>query len=307
MSVTRTIRIGTRGSALAVAQSRWVADRLEALGLSASLEIIVTTGDRMPDIPLPDIDAKGIFVSEIEQALLESRIDMAVHSMKDLPPNIPDGIISPVVPVREDPRDVLVGRTAPTLLSLPDGAVVGTSSPRRKAQLLAARPDLHVVNLRGNVDTRVRKLDEGQYDAICIAAAGLHRLGLKDRITEYLDTDVLVPAAGQGALSLQIRAEDHELLSVLQALHDDSSARAVRAERAVLNTLGWGCSVPLGVLAVNDGKQIHLNAALCSLDGKAVVRERLSGADPEDLGCRMAERLRISGKHLLEDDNCPAT
>ena len=299
MPVNHQIRIGTRGSALALTQSRWVAGRLEELGWNVSLEIIRTAGDSMSEIPTGEIDVKGLFVTEIERALAAGKVDLAVHSMKDLPPEMLDGLKLAAVPKREDPRDVLIGRTARELGALPEGAVVGTSSPRRKAMLLAMRPDLAIADLRGNLDTRLRKLDDGQFDAICLAAAGLNRLGLADRITEYLDPSVVVPAAGQGALALQVRSADEAVASAVAQLHDEASGLAVSAERAVLGALGWGCSVPLGLLASADGQKICLAAALCSLDGRTVVRERLCGAErAEELGKEMAERLLSSGKDL---------
>lgn len=297
----REIRIGTRGSALALVQSRWVASELNKLGWSTSLQIIRTMGDNVTDIPLGQIDGKGLFVSEIEQALLSGEVDLAVHSMKDLPPGGSDRLTIAAVPGREDPRDALVGRVSPTLASLPPGAVVGSSSPRRRAQLLAARPDIVVADMRGNVDTRLRKLDDGQYDAICIAAAGLHRLGLAGRITEYLDPNVVMPAACQGALALQTCADDEELISALSPLRDVDAEIAVRAETAVLLALGWGCSVPLGLLASVEGVRIQLRAVLCDPDGTQVLRKELASADgPEKLGKCMAELLQLEGAHLVD-------
>ncbi|MHB0913704.1 MAG: hydroxymethylbilane synthase [Armatimonadota bacterium] len=297
----REIRIGTRGSQLALVQSRWVASELNKLGWATSLRIIRTVGDNITDIPLGQIDGKGLFVSEIEQALLAKEVDLAVHSMKDLPPEASDGLTVAAIPRREDPRDVLVGRVSLGLTALPPGAVVGSSSPRRRAQLLAARPDIVVADLRGNVDTRLRKLDEGQYDAICIAAAGLHRLGLSERITEYLDPEVIMPAACQGALALQTRIDDEELILALSPLHDGNTELVVRAETAVLLNLGWGCSVPLGLLATIEDGRLRLRAALCSLDGSSVLRKELASADaPEDLGKRIAELLHAEGAHLLD-------
>ena len=285
---------------LALTQSRWVASHIEQLGWNVPLEIIRTLGDDLAALPTGQIDTKGLFVNEIENALLQNRIDLAVHSMKDLPPEMPDGLMIASVPRREDPRDVLVGRSAPKLSELPAGSIIGSSSPRRRAQLLASRPDIEVRDLRGNVDTRLRKLDEGQYDAICIAAAGLNRLGFSGRITEYLDTEVMLPAAGQGALALQVRSNDELAASAVSTLHHVDSALAIRAELAVLAALGWGCSVPLGLLAVvNDGR-IRLTAALCSLDGMNVIREQIDEiASPEDAGLEMARRLKESGSHLL--------
>lgn len=291
------LRLGTRGSALALAQSRWVAGQLETLGASVLLEVIRTTGDQLADVSLGTIGGTGVFVSEIQNALLEGRIDLAVHSMKDVPGGMPDGLTIAAVPPREDPRDVLVGRTAGTLAALPRRAVVGTSSPRRRAQLLAARPDLEVADLRGNLDTRLRKLDEGQYDAICLAAAGLHRLGLGQRITEYLEPDAMVPAAGQGALAIQVRTGE---LAIVSALNHDGSALAVCAERAVLAGLGGGCAVPLGVLCTVDGNLLTVRAALCSPDGKTVIRDQIvREGRPEDLGREMADRLRSRGAGIL--------
>ncbi|MHB1458174.1 MAG: hydroxymethylbilane synthase [Armatimonadota bacterium] len=301
MSITRRIRLGTRGSMLALTQSRWVASHIEQLGWEVSLEVIRTLGDDLAAIPTGKVDVKGLFVNEIEQALLQNRIDLAVHSMKDLPPEMPDGLIIASIPRREDPRDVLIGRTAPTLCELPSGSIIGSSSPRRRAQLLAARSDIEVRDLRGNVDTRLRKLDEGQYDAICIAAAGLNRLGFSSRITEYLDTDVVLPAAGQGALALQVRSSDEMAALAVLPLHHEESALVIRTELAVLRALGWGCSVPLGILAVIKNDTIRLTTALCSLDGKTVFREQVDSKEsPEDAGLEMACRLREIGGHLLE-------
>jgi hydroxymethylbilane synthase len=294
MQVKRTIRLGTRGSALALVQSRWVASELEKQGYEVDIQIIRTTGDRVTDIPLGSINGKGVFVSEIEQALTEGSIDLAVHSMKDLPPDLAVGLKLAAVPKREDPRDVIVGRTAGTLSALQSGAIVGTSSPRRRAQLMASRSDIVVTDLRGNLDTRLRKLDEGQYDAICLAAAGLHRLDLVHRITEHLDAAIMLPAAGQGALALETRADDEHAIAAVSGLHDEATSRAVDAERETLAELGWGCSVPLGLLAVLDNEELSLDAALCKLDGSVVVRENVRGSgSPADLGREMGRRLKV--------------
>ena len=296
----REIRIGTRGSQLALVQSRWVASKLEELGWSSSLQIIRTVGDNITDIPLGQIEGKGLFVSELEQALCTKEVDLAVHSMKDLPPELSEGLTIAAVPKREDTRDALVSRNSLTLSTLPAGAVIGSSSPRRRAQLLAARLDISVADLRGNVDTRLRKLDEGQYDAICIAAAGLHRLGLGGRITEYLDSDIIMPAACQGALALQTRIDDEELISALSPLHHNDTDLAVRTETSVLLALGWGCSMPLGLLATVNNSQIRIRAALCNLDGTIVLRKEIISSDsPEVIGKQMAEQLKADGSHLL--------
>lgn len=301
----RTIRLGSRGSKLALVQAHWTIDRLTELGVPVELQIIRTTGDRFAEQAVDTFTTRGVFVAEIEQALLRGTIDLAVHSMKDLPGETVSGLTIAAVPPREDPRDVLIGRVAPTLDALPTGARLGTSSLRRRAQLLAVRPDLAPAEMRGNVDTRLRKLDEGQYDAICLAAAGLHRLGLRDRITEYFPLSLVLPAAGQGALALQTRADDAELIAALAPLHDDITGRATHAERAVLAALGGGCAIPLGVLGTIEGAEISLTAALCSPEGE-VIREQLRGAGaPEDLGLAMAQRLWARGSHLFPGQTAP--
>ena len=293
--MSQSLRLGTRGSLLALTQARWVASRLEESGITVTLKIIRTTGDRVHDRAFMPADGKGVFVAELEQALRDGAIDLAVHSMKDLPGEMAAGLTLAAVPAREDARDVLIGNS-PTLAALPAGAVIGTSSPRRRAQLLAARPDVVIADLRGNIDTRLRKLAEGQFDALCLAAAGLHRLGLAARITEYLDFATMLPAAGQGALALQTRADDQRLIAMCAGLHNDTTASAVRAERAVLAALGGGCTLPLGVFATVEGDVITIEAALCSPDGGKIVRERISArVTPEEIGRVMAERLEASG------------
>lgn len=295
-------KLGTRGSALALTQSRWVAKELGRLGWHIDLEIIKTTGDQITNLPLGSIGVKGLFVSEIEQALLNGDVELAVHSMKDLPGDMPDGLKLGAVPKREDPRDVLVGRTAPSIALLKEGAVVGTSSQRRKAQLLAVRPDIEIVDLRGNLDTRLRKLDEGQYDAICMAAAGLHRLGLRDRITEYISVEVMIPAVGQGALALQTRVDSGEIGDALRTLDDENTRIAISAERAVLAALGGGCSIPLGVLATAEAGMLSIVGVLCQPDGKTSIRECMVGTEsPEQLGRELALKLWNQGGHMFPE------
>ena len=285
------IRLGTRGSALALTQSRWVATQLEKEGFVVKLEIIRTTGDRIADRAFTPNDGKGVFVAEIERALLAGDIDIAVHSLKDLPGEMTPGLTLAAIPKREDPRDVLIGRTAPDLASLPPGATIGTSSLRRRAQLHLLRPDIHLLDMRGNVDTRLRKLAEGHYDAICLAAAGLHRLGLAAHISEYFNIETILPAAGQGALAIQSRA-DSALISDLHNLHDEISSRAIQAERAVLAAIGGGCSLPLGVHAVVENDILHLRAMLCNQDGSDMVYEQLTGNEnPQILGSQLADIL----------------
>jgi hydroxymethylbilane synthase len=276
--MNRLLRLGTRGSALALAQARWVAHQLACQGRAITLTIIRTTGDRLAEIPLGRIGAKGIFVSELEEALLGGHIDLAVHSLKDLPAEMPAGLLLGAIPPREDPRDSLVGRTAPTLAALRPGALVATSSQRRQVLLRALRPDLGLIDVRGNVETRLRKLDEGQFDALCLAAAGLHRLGLAGRITEYLDPELFLPAPGQGALAIQVRADDPEMRTALAPLHDPETARAIEAERHLLAALGGGCSVPCGALATSTTPLI-LSAVWCTPDGE-LRRARVHGTRP---------------------------
>lgn len=296
----RPIRLGTRGSKLALTQSQWVAGQISRLGHTVDLQIIKTTGDRLAELPVDRFTSKGVFVAELEQALLRGDIDLAVHSMKDIPGEMADGLTIAVVPPREDPRDVLVGRTASTLAALPHGAWVGTSSLRRRVQLHHMRPDLELIDMRGNVDTRLRKLDEGQYDAICLAAAGLHRLGLNERITEYFNPEQMLSAAGQGALALQTRTDDAEVIAAIMPLHDAATGLAARTERTVLAALGGGCSVPFGVLATVVDDRISLTAVLFSPSGDEFLREHLTGADtPEEMGEEIVRRLRANGAHLL--------
>lgn len=295
------LRLGTRGSLLALAQARMMEAELVRQGYPVTVEIIKTTGDRVTDRPLGMVGVKGMFVKELEEALLEHRIDLAVHSMKDLPGEMPDGLTLGAVPPREDPRDVLISPRAHHVHALPDGAVIGSSSPRRRAQLLALRPDFNVVDLRGNLDTRLRKLDEGQYDAICLAAAGLHRLGWRERISAYIDADMVVPAVGQGALALQCRADDADTLAALAPLNDPETWLAILAERSLLAALGGGCAVPLGAHATVTDNVVTLHAVLCSPDGATLLRETGQGVDPEYLGRSIAERMvRHGGQELLD-------
>jgi hydroxymethylbilane synthase len=267
-------------------QARWVQGRLE----DAELLTIKTTGDRIASAALPLAAGKGLFTKEIEEALLDGRADVAVHSLKDLPTEMDPRLVIAAVPQREDPRDALVGRTLPELRS---GARVGTGSPRRAAQLLHLGRGLIVENIRGNVDTRLRKLDEGQYDAVVLAAAGLRRLGLADRIAEVLPVEVMCPAVGQGALAVQCRADDTATRRRLAALEDPAARAEVTAERALLAELGGGCRVPIGGCARVEGDWMHLSGVIASPDGAELVRVAVDGpaGDPEGLGRRAARRL----------------
>lgn len=272
-----TLRIGTRGSRLALAQADWVVGRLRELiaGLRTELVVIRTSGDVIRDVALGPEHGSAFFTKEIEDALLDHRIDIAVHSCKDLGTRLPAGLVVGALPVREDPRDVLVSR-AGTLAELPEGARVGTSSPRRKRFLALARADLEVWDQRGNVPTRVGAVDDGSTDAVVLAAAGIHRLGLNAAITEYLDPDVMLPAAGQGALALEIRDDDARTREIVAGLDDPRVSAAVHAERACLRRLEAGCQAPVGALAHTRDGRIELDAAVVTPDG--VLRASACGA-----------------------------
>ena len=294
------LRLGTRGSALARTQSEGVRRALEEEGRDpVEVVVIQTTGDRRLDRPLPEIGGKGLFTKELDLALLAGDVDLAVHSLKDLPTALEPGLAVLAVPVREDPRDVLVGPAgAPvTLAGLPEGARVGTSSLRRRALLLAFRPDLAVESVRGNLDTRLRKLDEGRYDALVLAAAGLRRMGLAERAGDWLERTAFLPAPAQGALGIVGRADDARVAAALEPLRDVPSERAVRAERAMLAALEGGCQVPIAALALPYDGGLRLWGLVASPDGRRVVRGDLTGDvdDPEALGRRLADVLRRRG------------
>jgi hydroxymethylbilane synthase len=300
-----TLTIGTRGSALALWQAEHVAGRLRELspGLRVELQIIKTKGDKITDVPLAKVGGKGLFVKELEQALLAGEVDLAVHSIKDLPAELPQGLALTAMPEREDPRDAVVSRAGP-LDELPPGAVVGTSSLRRSCQLLNLHPGLRVKTLRGNVDTRLRKLDEGQYDAVLLAAAGLGRLGLAERITELLSPQQMIPAVGQGALGIETRAEDPQVVELVRRLHHGPTATRVTAERAFLERLGGGCQVPLAGHARLQGERLLLDAMVGHPGGQPLLREQDSGpaTDPAALGTAVAEHLlKRGGDTILRD------
>lgn len=291
--------LGTRASKLAVQQSEWVQAQLQALNplLTVTLMTIQTSGDKILDVPLAKIGGKGLFVKEIEDALLSGEIDVAVHSMKDVPTQLPTGLAILCVPAREDPRDALISRTGCLFKDLPLGARVGTSSLRRQSQLLHQRPDLRIEMLRGNLDTRIRKLREGQYDGIILAAAGLRRLAWAHEITEYLAPDISLPAIGQGALGIEGRADDSFVRHVLSKLDHEPTHVTVRAERALLHRLQGGCQVPIAAHAVLADQQVTLEGLVASVDGKEVIRDRVEGnvRDPEAVGVQLAERLLARG------------
>jgi len=296
----KQVVIGTRGSALALWQAAWVKARIEDVEPSRPVELLVikTKGDKILDVPLAKVGGKGLFVKEIEDALLDGRADLAVHSMKDVPAELAPGLELSAISAREDPRDVLVSRDGRTLELLPAGARVGTSSVRRSCQLSAARPDLTIVPLRGNVDTRLRKLDEGQLDAILLAAAGLVRLGHAHRIVERLDLGRFLPAIGQGMLAIETRAGDAEMLALCRrALHDQDTADCAALERAFLARLGGSCTTPLACHATLQGDQLAAEGLVGAPDGSRIVRDRIGGPRTAGaaLGRELAEKLLAQG------------
>ena len=287
------IVIGSRGSQLALWQARHIASCLERLGVETRLEIIKTTGDKITDVPLAQVGGKGLFTKEIEDALLAGTIDLAVHSLKDMPTRLPAGLTLAAIPEREDPRDALIGKP---LAELGPGSRVGTSSLRRAAQLHALGRGLIIENLRGNVDTRLRKLDEGQYDAIVLAAAGLRRLGWADRIREMIEPDIMCPAAGQGALAIETRDDGGAAHEIAHKLNHAATEEAVTAERSLLATLEGGCQVPIGAHGHFEGSTLHLIAMVASPDGVRVMRDDASSfGDPAALGRELGERMLVSG------------
>lgn len=292
-----TLIFGTRSSALARWQTAHIMSLLQAAwpGLECREQIISTSGDRILDRPLPEIGGKGLFTSELETALLCGDIDVAVHSLKDLPVEETPGIVISAIPARASALDVLVASKGETLANLPERSRVGTCSLRRTAQLLARRPDLTILPLRGNVDTRLRKVLNGEYDAIVLAAAGLTRLGLDEYITETFPLDMMLPAPGQGALAVQCRADDNETLCLLAAIHDDVTYAAVSAERAFLSGLGGGCSLPIGAFAQKNNGNIILTGAVISEDGTQSVRLSAAGEEPQELGTRLAQLVLERG------------
>jgi hydroxymethylbilane synthase len=290
------IRLGSRGSALALWQAEHVKARLEDLGHSIEVRVITTTGDRSLDGPLESVGGKGAFLKEIEDAMLGDEVDLAVHSLKDVPTALPEGLGLCAMLERADPRDALISASGCLLAELPEGARVGTTSLRRRAQLAALRTDLSIVDLRGNVDTRLRRLREGRFDAILLAMAGLTRLGRVAEVTEPLDPGVLLPAPGQGAITLECRGADAEVASAVAPLHHDATARTVTAERAFLAALGGGCNVPLGAFAEPDAAAgLRLRGLVASPDGSAVVRGELRGGNAERLGRALADDLLARG------------
>ncbi len=302
----RKIIVGSRRSKLALTQTNWVIQQLRDLGLPFEFEVkeIVTKGDRILDVTLSKVGGKGLFVKEIEEALLSNEIDMAIHSMKDMPALLPEGLTIGCIPIREDHRDVLISKDGSTLEQLKKGAIVGTSSLRRSAQILAKRPDLQIKWIRGNIDTRINKLKEEDYDAIILAAAGLSRLGWsKEIVTQYLDDTLCVPAVGQGALSIECRSSDAELLQELAKFTCRSTEKTVTAERAFLYAMEGGCQVPIaGYATIDDRDEIALTALVASPDGTVILKEQVIGHDAEEVGKRAAQLIKERGGQQLIDD-----
>jgi len=297
-----TLRIGTRKSKLALWQANYVKERLESRGYSVELVLITTTGDKILDAPLAKIGGKGLFVKEIEEALLRGDIDLAVHSLKDVPMVLPEGLILGAITEREEPFDVLISRDGRGLHELPEGAKVGTSSLRRQVQIKRKRPDLRVETLRGNVDTRLRKLEEGLYDAIVLAYAGVKRMGFEERVSQVLED--FIPAVGQGSLAIEIRQEDKRVYEAIAFLdHRESRIRA-ECERAFLRELQGGCQVPIGAYAWIEGEKLKLKAFISDLEGKRFL-EGVEEGDPhqaEQIGKKLARRLlEEGGKAILEE------
>ncbi|ALA43530.1 MULTISPECIES: hydroxymethylbilane synthase [Paenibacillus] len=301
----RTIVVGSRQSALALTQTGHVIEDLNALCAEHGMDLqfvvkkILTKGDRILDVTLSKVGGKGLFVKEIEQAMLAGEIDMAVHSMKDMPSELPEGLVNGAVPRREDPRDCLITLGAKSLEDLPQGAKVGTSSLRRASQIKSMRPDLQLEPVRGNIDSRLKKLETEGFDAIILAAAGLHRMGWKERITSYIPEEDCLPAVGQGALGIECRASDEELLALLRLYNDRDTSATVAAERTFLGVLNGGCQVPIGAHAVWAGQEISLTGMVGSPDGEVILKETLQGNDPQKLGEAVAASLIAKGAEQI--------
>ena len=292
------IRVASRKSDLAMTQTRWVIRELERMnpGLRCDIVPISTKGDKILDVALSKVGGKGLFVSEIEEAILSGAADLAVHSLKDVPAQLADGLTLGAIPAREDARDALISRNGQTLAELPQGASVGTSSLRRSAQLKSVRPDLRIVSLRGNIDTRLKKLESENLDAIILAASGLRRMGWETRITQYIPVELCLPAIGQGILGIECRSRDLPTLRLLEGLLDPATELAARAERSLLQSLNGSCQVPIaGFAQVDEENAVHLRGLVASVDGSEVLRAQGTSLDPVDLGKQVADQLRSLG------------
>jgi hydroxymethylbilane synthase len=300
------LKIGTRGSQLALFQANWVRDQLSHAhpGLNVTLIKIKTTGDKIQDVPLAKIGGKGLFVKEIEESLLQKKIDIAVHSIKDVPTEFPEGLHLSVITKREDPRDVLISKDGKPLKDLPKGAKIGTSSLRRQAQLLHFRSDFELIPLRGNLDTRLKKLKTMNLDAIVLALAGVKRLGFDEKITEIIPPELSLPAIGQGALGIETRMADQEVESRIRLLNDRDSSIAISAERAFLKKLEGGCQVPIAAFARIVGTTLHIDGLVGTIDGKRLIRHHVEGPieRAESLGVELAEILLGEGAREILDE-----
>lgn len=296
------LRIGSRGSQLALWQANHISALLRQHGHKVEIEILKTTGDKITDVALAKVGTKGMFTKEIEEALAHGRVDLAVHSLKDLPTEVPDGFEIAAITEREDPRDVFCSGKYKSIDDLPCGARVGTSSLRRQAQLKALRPDLDIHPLRGNVDTRLRKLEAGDYDAVILAAAGLNRLGKTELVRQVIPAEIMCPAAGQGALAIEIRAGDSVTRQHLAFLDDDAARVTTTCERALLNKLGGGCQVPIGAFAELRERRLHLQAIVARPDGSKLLRESQDSSDPVQLGEAVGQVLLLRGGDAILDE-----
>jgi hydroxymethylbilane synthase len=304
--LSQELRIGTRGSQLALFQANWVKDQLVQThpDLKVTLIKIKTTGDKIQDAPLAKIGGKGLFVKEIEEALLQKKTDLAVHSIKDVPTEFPKGLHLPVITKREDPRDVFISKEGKILRDLPEGAKIGTSSLRRQAQLLHYRNDLEIIPLRGNLDTRLKKLKTMDLDGIVLALAGVRRLGLESRITEIIPTEISLPAIGQGALGIETRTNDEEVEDQIRFLNDRDASVAISAERAFLKKLEGGCQVPVAAFARISGSALRIDGLVGTIDGKKLIRHHMEGPieEAKSLGTQLAEILLSRGaKEILDE------
>ncbi|OMP67535.1 hydroxymethylbilane synthase [Domibacillus epiphyticus] len=298
----RKIIVGSRKSRLALTQTNQVIDQLKKLSPETEFEVreIVTKGDRILDVTLSKVGGKGLFVKEIEQAMFDGEIDMAVHSMKDMPAVLPEGLVIGAVPAREDHRDAFISKGHATFRDLPSGSIIGTSSLRRAAQLLSVRSDIEIKWIRGNIDTRLQKLENEEYDAIILAAAGLARMGWSsDVVTEFLDDELSVPAVGQGALAIECRENDSELLELLAKFTCENTKKTTTAERAFLSAIDGGCQVPVAGFAKVDGENLSLTALVASSDGNTVLKETVTGSDAEQIGIEAARLLKERGAAQL--------
>ena len=295
------ITIGSRGSKLALWQAEWLQKKLSPAGHQVEIKVIKTTGDKLADVQFSTAGTKGVFIREIEEALADGKIDLAVHSLKDLPTEQPAGLHIIATPQREDPRDAFITSQGRRWEELPSGSRVGTGSLRRQTQLRALRADLELVPIRGNVDTRLKKLDRGDYDALVLATAGLNRLGLAQRVIEYFSIDQVCPAVGQGALAIEIRIDNEKIERAVKPLDHDPTHQAVRAERALLRCLGGGCAVPIAAHAHGERDSLRLLGVVASLDGAKILRARASGSanEPENLGASVAQDLLRQGARSL--------